>query len=90
MPVHNITFYESYALQNPGSVLYMFLLVGFIDPLKNVWSLIWRRHHYQWMEANFGLDCFAFIAIELLFSVPHTLWHGESVYNGYLPQLLSV
>ena len=68
-----------------------FVCLGFIDTLKNV-SLIWRRHHYRWRAANFGLDCLAFIAFEqwLFFSVPHPLWHRESVYNGHFHLLMSV
>ena len=53
-------------------------------PLEN-FSLIWRRHCYRGKAANFDL-CSALIAIEQwgLFSVPHLLWHGSSVYNGDL------
>ena len=41
--------------------------------------------HYLWRVANFDL-CSALMAIEQwrFFSVPHLLWHGVSVYNGYL------
>ena len=48
-------------------------------------SLIWRRHHCRWRAANFYI-CSALMAIEQwgLFSVPHLLWHGASVYNGHL------
>ena len=48
-------------------------------------SLIWRRHHDRWSAANFDL-CSALIAIERwgVFSIPHLLWHGASVYNGHL------
>ena len=64
--------------------VFLFVCLGFIVPLDN-FSLIWRRHHYRWMSANFDL-CLALMAIEqwVFFSVPHLLWHGASVYNGLL------
>ena len=54
-----------------------------IVPLEN-FSLIWRRHHYQWRAANFDL-CSALVAMEQwgFFSMPHLLWHGALVYNCY-------
>ena len=60
----------------------LFVCLGFIVPLENV-SLIWRRHHYRWIVANFDL-CSALMAIDLweFFSVPHLLF--ISVYNGHL------
>ena len=41
----------------------------------------WRAEHF-----DFDL-CFALMAIEQweLFSVPHQLWHGSSVYSDHLP-----
>ena len=47
-------------------------------------SLLWRRHHYRWRAANFDL-CSAHIAFEKwgFFSVPHLLWHGESISTGH-------
>ena len=40
----------------------LFVCLWFIVPLKN-FSLIWRRHHYQWRAANFEL-CLALMAIK--------------------------
>ena len=64
--------------------IFLFVCLGFIVPLE-IFSLIWRRHHYRWRAAN--LDPWsAFMAIEQwrFFSVPHLLWHGSSVYNDHL------
>ena len=62
----------------------LFICLGFFVPLDN-FSLIWRRHHYRWRVANFGLR-WALMAIEQwgFFSVPHLLWHGASVYKCHL------
>ena len=53
----------------------LFGCLGFFVPLEN-FSLIWKRHHYWWMSANFGL-CSALMAIEQcgFFSVLHLMWH---------------
>ena len=61
-----------------------FFCLGFYIPLEN-FSLICRRHYYQWRASNFDLYS-ALMATEQwgFFSVPHVLWHGASVYNGYL------
>ena len=61
-----------------------FVSLGFIVPLENFW-LIWRRQHYRWKGAKFGV-CLALIAIDQqwVFSVSHLLWHGISVYHGHL------
>ena len=50
-------------------------------------SLIWRLER----AANFDL-CSALMAIEQwrLFSVPHLLWYGASVYNGHLRGLVTL
>ena len=57
---------------------------GVFVPLDN-FSLIWKRHHYQWRASNFDL-CSALMAIEptVFFSLPHLLRHWISVYNGHL------
>ena len=62
----------------------LFVCLGFFVPLEN-FSLIWRRHHYRWRVANFGLR-WALMAIEQwgFFSVAHLLWHGASVYKCHL------
>ena len=62
----------------------LFVCLEFFVPVEN-FSFIWRRHHYRRRAANFDL-CSAFMVIEQwgFFSVPHLLWHGASVYNGYL------
>ena len=44
-------------------VVFALFVWGVFVPLKN-FSLIWRRHHYQWRAAKFDLYS-AFIAIEL-------------------------
>ena len=56
----------------------LFVCLSVFIPLEN-FSLICRRHHYQWRAANFDL-CLAFMTIEQwgFFSVPHVLWHGAS------------
>ena len=61
-----------------------FVCLELIVPLEN-FSLIWRRHHCRWRAANFDL-CSALMAIEQwgFFNVPHLLWHGPTLYNGYL------
>ena len=43
------------------------------------------RYHYCWRAANFD-QCSALMTIEQwgFFDVPHLLWHGASVYYGYL------
>ena len=66
------------------SFVCLFVCLGFIVTIEN-FSLIWRRHHYQWRAAQFDL-CSALMAIEQsgFFSVPHLLWHWASVYNGQL------
>ena len=48
-------------------------------------SLIRKFHHNLWRAANFDL-CLALLVIERwgFLSVPHLLWHDESVYNGHL------
>ena len=45
-------------------------------PLED-FSLIWRRHHYQWKAAKFVI-CSALMAVEQwgISSVPHLLWSG--------------
>ena len=60
-------------------------LFGVFCPTWEFFTHIWRRHHYQWRTVNFNL-CSALMAIEQwgFFSVPHLLWHGDSVYNGHL------
>ena len=74
-------------------IIYYFLnrswkiFVGFFCvfvPLEN-FSLIWRRHHCRWRAAKLDL-CATLMAIEQwgFFNVPHLLWHGASVFNGYL------
>ena len=59
------------------------LFWGVLVSLEN-FSLIWRCHHYRKRAADFDL-CSAFMAIERwgIFSVPHLLWHGASVYKGH-------
>ena len=75
---------EIFCLQIVNPFVCLFVCLGFIVSLEN-FSLIRRRHHYQWRPANFYL-CSALKAIELwgFFCVPHLLWHGASVYNGQL------
>ena len=60
------------------------VLFLWIVPLEN-FSLIWRRHHFWWRAANFDL-CSTLKAIEQwgFFNVPHLLWHGTTLYKGYL------
>ena len=62
--------------------MFEFVCLWFIVKLDN-FSFIWKRHHYQWRAAHFVL-CSALMAIEQwgIFSLPHLLWHEESVYNG--------
>ena len=62
----------------------LFVCLGFYVPLENC-STHLRRHHCRWRAANFDL-CSELKASEQrgLFSVSHLLWHGASVYNGYL------
>ena len=45
-------------------------------------SLIWRRHHNRWLDANFEL-CSALMAIEqwVFLNVSRLLWQGASVYT---------
>ena len=45
-------------------------------------SLIWRRHHYQWRAAPM-LGNHGHWAVRV-HSVPHLLWHGASVYTGHI------
>ena len=63
------------------------LFVCLFGVFRPVWeiSLIWRRHHYWWRAAHFVI-CSALVAIEQwgFFRVPHLLWRGAFVYNGYL------
>ena len=61
----------------------LFVCLEFIVPLEN-FSLIWRRHHYQWRAANVD-PCSTLMANEQweFFSVPYLLWHGASVYIGH-------
>ena len=47
---------------NEVTSLCLFVCLGFFIPLEN-YSLIWRRHHYQWRTANFDLSL-ALMAIE--------------------------
>ena len=56
-----------------------------ICPTREYVSLIWRHNHCRCRPANFDL-CTVLMAIEQwgLFSVPHLLCHGGSVYNGHL------
>jgi hypothetical protein len=56
----------------------------FYVPRKNS-SLTWRRHHYRWRAAKFrpmlgaqGLEQ------GKIFTVPHLLWHGTSVFRGLI------
>ena len=79
--------------KNPGVPciwVCFFVWLGFI--VQSRISLIWRRHYYLWRAAHFDLEWLAFMVIEqwVFFSMPHLLWHGESVYNGQLHLLLSV
>ena len=62
----------------------LFVCLEFFVPLEN-FSLIWIHHNCRWRVVNFDLYP-ALMAIEQLgfFSVPHLLWHGASVYDGYL------
>ena len=62
----------------------MFVCLGINVPVENC-SRIWRSYHYRGRASNFDVYS-SFMAIELwwLFSVPHPLWHGTSVYNGHL------
>ena len=64
-------------------VLLLFVLVKKSLDIVYKMSNSMRRHH--WRVANFDL-CSALMAIEqwVFFGVPHLLWHGASVYNGYL------
>ena len=68
----------------------------FLQDKKQCWGLFgfapysiifhsWRRHHYRWRTANFGL-CSALMATEQwwFFSVLNLLWHGAYVYNCHL------
>ena len=50
-----------------------------------------RRQHYRWRAVNFDL-CSALMANEQwqVFSVPHLLWHGASIYNGHLWGLMTL
>ena len=61
----------------------MIVCLGFIVPLE-IFSLMWKRHHYRWRDENFDL-CTALMTIEQwgFFSVPHLLRHGTSVYYGH-------
>ena len=66
----------------PWCLLFVCLFVClFIIQLKN-FSLIWRRHHYQWRAANFDL-CSAHMAIKQwgFFSVPHLLWNIMTIFK---------
>ena len=66
---------------------YMYILIVCLFACLEVFvslencSLIWRRHHCWWKDANFDLFS-ALMAIEQwgFFSVPHLLWHRASVY----------
>ena len=53
-------------------------------PLEN-FSLIWKRHHYQWRATNFDLYS-ALMEIEQwgFFNAPHLLWNGSTLENGNL------
>ena len=53
-------------------------------------SLIWRRHHCQWRDADFDSLYSALMAIEqrlLGFSVPYVLWNGATASGGLVIHL---
>ena len=54
----------------------------FFFPLEH-FPLIFRHHHCQWSAANLDL-CSALMVIEQWGFISAPLWHGASVYNGYL------
>ena len=56
----------------------------FYVPFEN-FLIIWRWHHYRWRASYFELYS-ALVVIEQggFLSVSHLLWHGVSIYNGYL------
>ena len=64
-----------YIKQKFNSWFLLLVCLGFFVPLEN-FSLVWRRHHYRWMAANFDLYS-VFMTSEQwgFFSVPHLLWH---------------
>ena len=63
---------------------------GFFCPTREFFILI-ECHPYRWRAAKFDL-CSALMAIEQweIFSVPHLLWHGTSIYTGHLRDLVTV
>ena len=67
----------------------IFVCIEFYTPLES-FSLIWRRHLYQWRAANFDIYS-ALMTIEQwrFLSVLHLLWHGTSVYNDHLRELMT-
>ena len=76
-------YFEVYVLSYFTMISLFVRLFGVYRPTRE--SLIWRRHHYRWLAANFD-PCSALMAIEQwgFFSLPHLLWHGASVYNSHL------
>ena len=74
--------FTSYILPTLITNTCMFVLWGFSSNSR--FSLIWRHHHDR---RNSKFDRYSpLMAREQrgLFSVPHLLWHGTSVYNGHL------
>ena len=70
---------------NPSLSVNMFVcLFGDFRPTRQFFTHI-KRHICRWRAANFDL-CSALMAIEQwgFLSVPHQLWYGASVYDGYL------
>ena len=66
------------------------MIAWFYVQLGN-FSLMWRQHHYRWRASIFLLYS-TLMAIEHwgLFSLPHLLYHGTSVYNGHLRGPISI
>ena len=62
----------------------LFVFFGVFRPTREFFTHS-RCHHCRWRAANFDL-CSTLMAIEQcgVFSVPHLLWRGASVYNGHL------
>ena len=89
--VQKYDFFDDYFMQKNGShnqitdMTYGFVCSIVVFRPTRECSLIWRRHHCRWRAADFDLWS-ALMAIEQwgFYSVPHLLWHGASVYKGYL------
>ena len=82
-----------YHLSNCYHALFrIFLFAGLelLVLLENC-SLIWRRHHCRWRDANSDL-CSALMIIKQcgFFSLTHLLRRGASVYNGHLRGLVAL